>query len=122
MLKHLVAGFVAIVMLAGVAVAGPLEDGNAAYEASDYATALQLWRPLAEQGDAEAQLRLGRMYAYGQGVPQDYVEAMKWFQLAAAQGHENAKKYRDLVAEQMTPDQLAEAQRLAREWKPTAER
>ena len=173
------------------------EDGDAAYKRGDYVTALRVWRPLAEQGNAKAQNNLGTMYAQGQGVPQDYVQAVKWYRLAAKQGaalaqnslgfmyHEgqgvpqdyaeavkwtrlaaeqgnagaqnslgimyaqgqgvpqdyvqahtwfilagagfpaseaenrnNAVKNRDLVAAGMTPAQVAEAQRLAREWRP----
>jgi TPR repeat protein len=59
------------------------------------------------------------MYFDGQGVPQDYVLAHKWLNLAAAQGgmrSDTAVKARDNVASQMTPEQIAEAQRLAREW------
>ena len=56
------------------------------------------------------------MYKNGHGVVQDYVTAHKWWNLAAAQGDEDARKKRDLVAQEMTPDQIAEAQRLAREW------
>lgn len=51
----------------------------------------------------------------------DYVPAHIWYNLAAAQGDEVAAQFRDDLAEQMTRDQIAEAQRLAREWKPTAE-
>ena len=70
-------------------------------------------------GRARAQALLGSMYVQGQGVPQDYVLAHKWVNLAAAQGGETgdiAVKTRDLVANEMTPEQIAEAQRLAREW------
>ncbi len=121
----------------------------------DYATALKEWRPLAEQGDAEAQCNLGYMYKGGKGVPQDdaeaarwyrlaavqgldraqfnlgimyatgrgvqqdYVQAYLWFSLAAAQGHGSAQKFRDnVLAEDMTPAQLVDAERLAREWTP----
>jgi TPR repeat protein len=66
--------------------AGPYEDGVAAYKRGDYANALRLIRPLAEQGNAVGQLILGAMYTEGQGVKQDYVEAIKWFRLGAAQG------------------------------------
>jgi len=59
--------------------------GVDAYNAGDYATALQEWRPLAEQGDADAQFILGGMYLNGRGVPQDYDEAVKWFRLATKQ-------------------------------------
>ena len=58
------------------------------------------------------------MYANGEGMPQDYVQAQMWFNLAAAQGAEQARRNRDWVAQRMTPGQIAEAQRLAREWKP----
>jgi TPR repeat protein len=95
--------------------AGPLEDGFAAYEAGDYPAALRWFRMAAEQGDAAAQLNLGFMYAKGQGVPQDYVQAHLWLNLAAAQGDQDAQERRDILARLMTPTQIAEAQRLARE-------
>ncbi len=56
------------------------------------------------------------MYAQGQGVRQDFVQAHIQFSLAAAAGSEGAQKNRDMVANNMTPDQIAEAQRMAREW------
>ncbi len=75
-------------------------------------------RRLAEQGDATAEAVLGSMYYEGRsGAPQDYVLARMWLNLAAAQGFEKAAELRDLLEENMTLDQLAEAQRLAREWK-----
>jgi TPR repeat protein len=112
------AGVAAVLMLAlvGGVNAGALEDGYAAAERGDYATAYRLWRPLAEQGDAEAQYKLGTMYDIGHGVPQDYVEAHKWYSLAAAAGEPSATFFRDDTAKSMTPAQIAEAQRLAREW------
>ena len=85
------AGVVLVMMLTGGAVAGPLEDAWAAYQRGDYATALQLWRPRAEQGIALAQNNLGLMYYNGQGVPQDYGEAAKWYRLAAEQGNATAQ-------------------------------
>jgi hypothetical protein len=60
--------------------------GLAAYQSGDYATALREFRPLAEQGDADAQFNLGLMYYNGLGVPQDYKTAVKWYTLAAEQG------------------------------------
>jgi uncharacterized protein len=194
MMKQLVAGAAVAVMLTGAAAAGPLEDGLAAYGRGDYAEALRSWAPLAEEGNAAAQLNLGILYATGRGVEQDYGEAIKWyssaadrgsasaqfnlglmyanargvpqdhgeaakwfrkaadqglagaqhnlavmhvhgwgvlqddvlahkwFNLAASQGHEEAIKGREIATTRMTPDQIAEAQRLAREWKPSAER
>jgi TPR repeat protein len=188
------AGLVALVLcLAAPVAAGPFEDGVAAAERGDFATALQLWQPLANQGDPRARQSLGNMYANGQGVPQDDAEAVKWFRKAAdqgdpgarynlgvtyqqgqglpqdyaeaikwyrraadqdhasaqtnlgymyaegqgvaqdyvsahmwfsvssAQGNQTAAKNRDNVARRMTPMQIAEAQRLAREWKPTTQ-
>jgi TPR repeat protein len=58
------------------------------------------------------------MYALGQSVPQDYVKAHLWFNIAAYNGLQEAIKSRDTAASQMTPAQLVEAQKLAREWKP----
>jgi len=145
------------------AVAGALEDGVVAHNSGDYATALRLWRPLAEQGDAMAQSNLGDMYRAGQGVPQDHAEAVKWFHLAAKQGfagaqynlglmygngqgvpqdyvraymwfnlatsrlppgedHDMAVNNRNAAADLMTPAQIAEAQKLARQWKPRDDR
>jgi hypothetical protein len=57
------------------------------------------------------------MYAIGRGVPKDYVLAYKWHNLAAAQGYEKAKKNRDILHTMMTPQQIAEAQRLSREFR-----
>ena len=72
----------------------------------------------ASQGDAAAQTNLGSMYGSGQGVPQNYVQAHMWYNLAAAQGDAEGTKNRDLVAKKMTPQQIAQAQELARNWKP----
>jgi TPR repeat protein len=58
------------------------------------------------------------MYSNGQGVPQDFVQTHMWFNLAAAQGNAEAKNFRNLIAKDMTSEQIAEAQRLAREWRP----
>ncbi len=82
----------------------------------DYAEAVKLFRLAAEQGLVDAQFNLGTMYEYGDGVPQDYAWAHLWYDLAAAQGLEVARENRDIVTERMTPVQIAEAQKLAREW------
>jgi TPR repeat protein len=73
--------------------AGPSEDFKLAVEAAntgDYATALRLWRPLAEQGIANAQFNLGLMYYQGLGVPQNYAEAASWYRRAGEQGNVDA--------------------------------
>ncbi len=188
-MRHAIIAVLLLAALAGTAVAGPFEDAVTAYERGDYATALRLLRPLAEQGDAAAQTYLGIMYYNGEAVPQDYAQAVKWYRKAAEQGHagaqinlgfmysngesvpqdhalavkwyrlaaeqghdyaqfslgnmyrrgqgvpqDNVQAYkwldlagsrivsaflnRDRVAAKMTPAQIAEAQKLAREWKP----
>ena len=68
------------------ALAQDFDKGVAAYNSGDYVTALQEWRPLAEQGYADAQYNLGLMYDNGLGVPQDDKEAVKWYRKAADQG------------------------------------
>ena len=67
------------------------ETGMDAYERGNYATALSEWRPLAENGDAQAQLHLGMLYHQGQGVLQDYTAARQWYEKAAAQGYPMAQ-------------------------------
>ncbi len=96
--------------------AGQLQDAAAAYEDADYATALRLWRQLAEQGDAEAQYGLGRLYATVRGVPRENARALMWFKLAAAQGVEDAAKLRDSLASHLAPVDIAKAQRMVRRW------
>ena len=86
----------------------------------DYKQAVVWYRKAADQGDANAQYSLGVMYFTGQGVAQNYVQAHKWVNLAAANStgetHEQAARNRSIVEEKMTPQQVAEAQRLAGEW------
>ena len=84
----------------------------------DFATAAKWFRTAAEQSHATAQLVLGVMYVLGQGVAQDHVQAHMWFALAASQGERGATINRKRVARLMTPEKFAEAERLAREWKP----
>jgi TPR repeat protein len=138
--------FLMTLALAGTATASQFEDGQAAYARRDYATAMQLWRPLADQGNPDAQINLGNMYFDGNGVPQDYGEAVKWYRFAADHGSADAQialgflyeygdavpqdyiqahkwfdlagspSYRDAVAAKMTPAQIAEAQKLERDW------
>jgi hypothetical protein len=144
------------VVMSGGALAGPLEDAQAAYQRGDYETSLRLWRSLAEQGDPRAQYVLATMYDNGDGVAEDIVEAVRWYGRAAQHGlpaaqaaigtayargegvrHDYTLAYMWLtlaasrlggvvrtnvirrlnaVEAYMTPAQIAEAQRLAREW------
>ena len=89
----------------------------------DYAEAAKWHRLAAYRGDAPAQYNLGLSYAKGEVGEPDNISAYVWFNLAAARFptsdiRRSAAANRDLVASKMTPDQLAEAQRRAREWKP----
>ena len=84
----------------------------------DYTEGTRWYRKAAEQGNTNAQYNLGIMYDNGRGVAQDYVQAHMWFNLAAAKGGAFHMAMRDRLAEKMTPAQIAEPQRLAREWKP----
>jgi uncharacterized protein len=87
----------------------------------DHAEAVRWYRRAAEQGHPIAQFNLGISYAEGLGIPQDNVLAHMWFNIAASQSDQDARGNRDIVARRMTSGQLAEAQRLAREWKPECE-
>ncbi len=87
--------------------------------------AVKWYRLAADQGFAKAQHNLGVMYEHGKGVDRDYVLAFMWFDLAAAQfraeseyDSSDAAMDRDKVASKMTPDEIAEARRLVRAWKP----
>jgi TPR repeat protein len=91
----------------------------------DDAEAMKWFRSAADRGDARAQYHLGLFYAHGMSGETDNVSAHMWFNLASARfpasdiSFRNASRVnRDLVAQKMTPYELAEAQKLAREWKP----
>jgi TPR repeat protein len=86
------------------------------------AEAMKWWRRAADQGLAIAQFNVGFGYASGQGVPQDDAMAHMWFKLSAAQGSHDAATNLDTIEQIMTPAQIAEAQKLEREWKPKSER
>ena len=117
------------------------ENGNGV--PMDFAEAASWYGRSAAQGDNHAQWRLCQMYSEGKGVPRDYIRAYKWCDIAAvlqpqtyrcpgksiircqmdaSMGMGFAKDRRDDIAAEITPSQLAEAQRMAREWKPKPER
>ncbi len=85
------AAFAALAALTSPAVAGPVEDGAAAYKRGDYAESLRIWRPAAENGNARAQHDLCTLYHLGQGVPQDFAAAAHWCRKAADQGDAGAQ-------------------------------
>ena len=70
----------------------------------------------AKAGRADALYNLGLAYSTGQGVAPDYVVAHKWFNLASVRGIEEAKRWRNQLAAEMNAGQIAQAQKLAREW------
>ena len=71
----------------------------------------------AEQGDVDAQIRLGFMYDYSKGVPEDDIQAYAWISLASARGMKNAKKAKELLTGEMTRAEIAEAQKLSRKYR-----
>jgi uncharacterized protein len=134
--------------------ADPYEDAMVASRNGDFIAAAKLFLPLAESGNADAQVHLAEIYYDGLGVPTNYNEAVKWFRraadqgkytaqyqlsglyaegrgvakddviammwldLVAAQGYWGATDQQSLLAKEMTPDQIAQAKKLADEWKP----
>jgi TPR repeat protein len=82
---------ISLLLSPAVAVAG-LKEGYAALAKKDYVTAANEYRPLAERGDPEAQYRIGRMYEFGNGYPQDKAQGIAWVRKAAAQGHVDAEQ------------------------------
>ena len=82
----------------------------------DDVEAVRWYQLAADQGEPLAQVSLGLMYGKGDGVPQDTVLAHMWWSLAAAQGNEDAREIKDRIEKVMTREQIAEAQRLSREW------
>jgi TPR repeat protein len=95
---RLISAFLAL--FATAAQAGPVEDGFAAYARGDFARAVTLWRPYAENGDARAQNFMGDLYFAGQGVAQDFRQALFWFKLAAGKGSAAARYNLGVAAEQ----------------------
>lgn len=89
--RTVVVGLIVAATLGVSAVAGPLEDGLAAYDRGDYTAALSAWLPLAERGDRDAQFNLGAMYQAGHGVRRDYPEAAKWYRRSAERGNATAQ-------------------------------
>jgi TPR repeat protein len=87
MIRRLVlSAFVLALVSAGPAAGGPLQAGNAAYNAHNYPVAARLLLPLAEHGNARAQTYVGFMFANGRGLPQDYIAAARWYRYASEQG------------------------------------
>ena len=102
-------------------LAGAQSNLGAMYEtgqgvAEDDVEAVKWYRKAAEQGHATAQYNLGVMHANGRGVVQNYVLAYMWINLSRMQGDEDARKGMEMLVDRMTKEQIAEAQKMAREW------
>ena len=93
----LVLTFLFLLSGSSVVFADDLQDGFDAYDRADYKAAHKFLLPLVEQGDVKAQFHLGKMYQDGQGGPQDYKEAIKYFRLSAEQGNADAQMVLDAL-------------------------
>jgi TPR repeat protein len=111
-----IGGFFLVVQMIGSlgALAGPWEDGMAAYNRGDYVPAVRVFRTMAKHGNAKAQSVLGIMYRHGEGVSRSPVRAFLWFSRAAARGDAKAKAELRDVSQAMTPQELSEAREMAR--------
>ena len=109
----------ALAVQTGLLTAAALSAITRRADAHRATTAMRIMRPLADQGHVTAQTVVGLMYYFNYGG--DYVSAYMWFSLAAAQGNAFAKMFLRDTADKMTPGQIAEAQKLAREWKPNTQ-
>ena len=123
-MKHVLLALMQLFGVTGVVAAGDYQDGRDALARGDYAIAFAKFMKAAEAGDTGAQLNLGWMYEVGLGVPQDHVQAHRWSNIAVAnttniEDRDRAVRDRDRIAQKMSTHQIAEAQKLAREWKPT---
>ena len=115
-MKRIVLAFATMLSLAFTPLAAQdFQKGYAAAQAGDYATAIQEWTPLAEQGVSSAQYNLGYMYRNGLSVLQDNVTAHMWYNIGAANGNELGGTNRDNIAKGMTPADISKAQAMARE-------
>lgn len=94
------------------AVAGPWEDGMAAYNRGDYVPAIQVFRGMAKAGNAKAQGMLGAMYQRGQGVAKSSAHAFMWLSLAARRGDARAKADLQTVSATMTAEDMSRAQEM----------
>jgi TPR repeat protein len=114
--RRLAGGLVMVAQIwtATATLASPWEDGMAAYNRGDYVPAIHVFRVLADQGNAEAQMLLGLMYRKGQGVKLSRVRAFLWFSRAATHGNAQARTELREVSQHMTGEELAKAGEMAK--------
>lgn len=99
-----------------VAASADYQTGRDAYDNQDYGTAFENWTTMADSGDAQSQFALAQLYEQGLGVPQNFIRAHIFYNLAGSKGIADAREAREALAAKMSLDQIAEAQRLALEW------
>ena len=87
-MKRVIPVFLMLILMSAPVYADDYQDGENAYRRGDYRTAFEKFMPLAEQGDAQSQWLVARLYARGMGVVRDYVQALKWSVIAGANGVE----------------------------------
>jgi len=96
--------------------ADEFQDAVTTVNDGDFETAYKMLVPLAEKGQAAAQLILGMMYFKGTGVEKNIVQADKWLLISEKLGQEAGKKNRIFVERQMSSDQILKARKLAKDW------
>jgi TPR repeat protein len=94
------------------ALAGPWEDGMAAYNRGDYAPAMELFRPLARRGNAQAQAVIGAMYRKGQGVAKSSARAFMWLSLASARSDAVVRTEMKEMSRTMSAAELTQARKM----------
>jgi len=112
------AGALVFLAFAAPAMAG-FAEGEKAFQAGAYGDAATEWGIAANAGNTEAQFRFGQLLEQGLGLPQSYVRAHAWYNLASAAGHAGARAARDQLTRVMTNEQLAQAQDMAARWQPS---
>lgn len=123
-MKHILLALLLLFSAHGVVVAGDFEDGKEALAQKDFGTAFKKFFDAAEAGHTKAQYMLGALYAYGNGVPRDDVQAYKWFSVVAATATDKRLKglainSRDAIEKLMTPQEIAKGKKLASQWDST---
>ncbi|KKJ76061.1 hypothetical protein WH95_14975 [Kiloniella litopenaei] len=117
----IIAGIIALnLATSSLAVSATFDDAMAAFDRRDYAVAFRDFSKAAMAGNRDAQFMLGYVYSKGYGTTQDYVQAHKWFNIAASQGDREARRARDKLTPFMSAQQISLAQEEAANWQPVS--